>query len=79
MDCVNALTGSPAAAILLPTERHAGILRQTLRELPHLRGNVVHDLHTAVLMRDHGIKQIVTRDTDFHKFPFLGVLDPLAG
>lgn len=78
MDFVNALIGSPAASMLLPTERHAGVLRETVRELPHLRGNIVHDAHTAVLMREHGISQIYTRDTDFHRFPFLSVFDPLS-
>ncbi len=63
--------------ILTPTERHATVLLQTLREFPELRGNVFHDLHIAVLMREHGISQICTRDTDFYRFPFLTVVDPL--
>jgi uncharacterized protein len=29
-------------------------------------------------MREHGIKRIITRDTDFHRFSFLEVVDPLA-
>jgi predicted nucleic acid-binding protein len=37
----------------------------------------VHDLHTAVLMREHGISRIVTRDADFRRFRFLDVVDPL--
>ena len=36
------------------------------------------DAHTAVLMREHGIRCIVTRDTDFHRFPFLESVDPLT-
>jgi len=39
----------------------------------------MHDVHTAVLMREHGIREICTRDTDFHRFPFLKVIDPVAG
>ena len=31
----------------------------------------------AVLMREHGVSRICTRDTDFHRFPFLSVVDPL--
>lgn len=27
-------------------------------------------------MREHGIKRIYTRDTDFHRFPFLEPVDP---
>ena len=50
---------------------------EALRELPDIRGNLAHDLHTAVLMREHGVSRIVTRDTNFHRFPFLTVIDPL--
>jgi uncharacterized protein len=46
--------------------------------VPHLVGNLVHDAHTAILMREHGIRRIITRDVDFHRFPFLEVVDPLA-
>jgi predicted nucleic acid-binding protein len=53
------------------------VLEGTLAEMPHLAGNIVHDTHTAVLMREHGIRQICTRDTDFSRFPFLEVIDPL--
>lgn len=67
---------SPAASILLSTSRHATILCQVLAEIPGLRGNILHDAHTAVLMREHGIKEIYTRDMDFHRFPFIKVLDP---
>jgi len=29
-------------------------------------------------MREHGIKRIYARDTDFHRFPFLEPIDPTA-
>ncbi len=73
---IEELLASPGFGLLLATERHAAVLSQTLSELPAIRGNVVHDLHTAVLMREHGISRICTRDADFRRFPFLTVLDP---
>jgi predicted nucleic acid-binding protein len=51
---------------------------EVFEEMPTLSGNVMHDAATAVLMREHGIKSIYTRDADFHRFRFLEVLDPLA-
>ena len=42
-----------------------------------IRGNVVHDMHTVVLMREHGITEIRTTDADFHQFRFLTVVNPL--
>ena len=40
-------------------------------------GNLLHDARTAILMREHGIGRICTRDTDFNQFPLLEVIDPL--
>lgn len=74
---LDALQASRALSMLTPSPKHGSILRETVDELPDVRGNLVHDLHTAVLMREHGISRIYTRDTDFHRFPFLTVHDPL--
>tara|TARA_Y100001934_G_scaffold10446_1_gene13441 strand:- start:2415 stop:2828 length:414 start_codon:yes stop_codon:yes gene_type:complete len=63
--------------LLMQTDRHRQVLQMTLGELPDVRANLIHDLHTAVLIREHGIARIYTRDTDFHRFPFLDVVDPL--
>jgi predicted nucleic acid-binding protein len=54
------------------------VLAEVIEEVPLLAGNVLHDAATAVLMREHGIRQIYTRDTDFHRFPFLEGIDPLS-
>ena len=67
-----------SSGALIPTERHGDVAAQVIAELPHLSGNVMHDAHTAILMREHGIARICTRDTDFNRFPFLEVIDPLA-
>ena len=44
--------------------------------LPRLRNLAAsadqHDL-LAVLMREHGVSRICTRDTDFHRFPSLSI------
>jgi uncharacterized protein len=75
---VEALLASPGFGILVPTERHSTVAAQVIQEIPHLAGNMMHDAHTAVLMREHGIRRIYTRDTDFHRFPFLEPLDPVS-
>ncbi len=77
-DFIAALLASPGLAVLVPTPRHAEVAAQVIAELPHLAGNLFHDAHTAVLMREHGIRRILTRDTDFHRFPFLEAVDPLT-
>jgi len=76
-DFVAALLSSPGLSVLIATQRHADVAAQVFTELPHLAGNLLHDVHTAILMREHGIHRVCTRDTDFHQFPFIEVVDPL--
>jgi toxin-antitoxin system PIN domain toxin len=74
---IESLLASPGLRLLVETQRHSQIAAQVVAELPELRGNVLHDAHTAILMREHGVRRVVTRDSDFHRFPFLEVIDPL--
>jgi toxin-antitoxin system PIN domain toxin len=75
---VGALLASPALGVLTETDRHAAVAGEVLQSIPRLSGNLFHDTHTAILMREHGIRRICTRDADFHRFPFLEVVDPLT-
>jgi toxin-antitoxin system PIN domain toxin len=77
-DFVATLLASRGLGVLVPTERHAEVAAQVISELPQLAGNLFYDAHTAILMREHGIRRIVTRDTDFHRFSFLERVDPTA-
>ena len=74
---IDSILAAPGFALLTETSRHRAVLEQTIAELPDLRGNILHDAHTAVIMRENGINQIYTRDTDFARFPFLTIIDPL--
>jgi len=74
---VTSLLASPGISVLVPTQRHADVASEVFSELPYLAGNILHDAHTAILMREHGIRQNCTRDTDFSRFPFLEIIDPL--
>ncbi len=44
-----------------------------------VRGNLVPDAHLAALLHQHGVRRLYSADTDFLKFRFLDVLNPLAG
>ena len=74
---ISGLLESPGLSILTNGERHDEHLAAIVREVPDLRGNLLHDAHTVALMREHGISAIYTRDSDFHRFPSLEVRDPL--
>ena len=71
------LLALPSFGLLLPTPNHSSILSEVAIELPDIHGNLVHDMHTAILMREHGITQICTLDRDFRRFPFLEIVNPL--
>jgi toxin-antitoxin system PIN domain toxin len=79
MSFIEALLASPGLTVLVETDRHADVARTVLDEVPAASGNLIHEAHTAILMREHGIRRIVTNDADFHRFGFLDVIDPLAG
>jgi toxin-antitoxin system PIN domain toxin len=67
------LFGIPNIVILSETERHA----QTLdRLLAHARpiGNDVHDAHIAAVMIEHGVRDILSNDADFRRFPGIRVV-----
>ena len=75
---VQSLLRSPGLSVLQETSRHSDVARAVLAGRPPMAGNLVFDAHTAVLMREHGVSRIYTRDTAFHSFPFVEVVDPLA-
>lgn len=75
---LEALLESPSCQVLVPTARHPLVLAAVIAETPGLAGNQVHDAHIAMLMREHGIRTIVTRGRDFRRFPFVETLDPLT-
>ena len=42
-----------------------------------VRGNLVPDAHLAAVLLQHGVRKLYTTDTDFRKFSFLKVVNPL--
>lgn len=78
LEFLTPLLDSDVVSVLRPTERHEQVMRATVEEFGAPAGNLFHDLHTAVLMREHGVSEIMTADTDFRKFPFLTVTNPVA-
>jgi toxin-antitoxin system PIN domain toxin len=71
------ILAADVVTVLGPTPRHETLLRATVRQFGKPAGNLFHDLHTAVTMREHGVSEIMTADTDFRKFPFLTVTNPV--
>lgn len=73
---VLSLALDPAVDILEHTGNHARVLDEVLTDLPHLRGNLMHDAHIAALMKEHGVSTIATADQHFRLFTFLKIINP---
>lgn len=78
LSILRALLASPSLRILAETDRHEAVLAEIVEDVPGVKGNLVRDAHIAVVMREHGIRQIAARDGVFHRFPFIEVVDPPA-
>ena len=63
--------------VLAAGENHWSILRKILEETTYPSGNLFFDIRTVVLMREHGIREIYTSDTDFLQFKGIKVINPL--
>lgn len=78
-DFVAAMLESPGLSVMVEGTRHREVATELAEKVSGLCGNLVHDAHTVALMLEHGIHRIYTRDSDFHRFPGIQVIDPLIG
>jgi len=74
---LDALLSVPNFRVLGGTDRHWSSLCDLVTELGEPSGNFFFDVHTAALMREHGIRRIASADNDFAKFTGLEVVNPL--
>ena len=75
---VDRLWEAPSFSLLVETNHHADVLAALAAEYPRMTGNILHDLHTVALMKEHGVTEIRSADADFHQFKFLSVVNPLS-
>ncbi len=73
---IDALLRLPHVRLLAEEEGFWELYREVTRAVP-ARGNLVPDAHLAALLRQHGIRTLYTNDSDFRKFKFLDVRNPL--
>ena len=68
----------PNMRVLTAGSRHWSVLRDLVAQIAHPSGNLFFDIRTVALMREHGIRQIFTADTDFLQFADIEVVNPIA-
>ncbi|HKK18903.1 MAG TPA: TA system VapC family ribonuclease toxin [Opitutales bacterium] len=74
---VASLLALPRCRCLSETTDFAGDYARITKSL-NIRGNLVPDAHIATILHQHGVERIYTVDSDFRKFDFLDVINPLA-
>ena len=75
---IEALLASHSLRLLGPTEAHATTLAEVLASLPPGSG-VPPGLETAVLLREHGVRELLSADRGMRRYAFLSVRDPVHG
>ena len=72
------LLDSPSAHLLFPGNGHRAALAAVLAMLPAGRG-LPAGLETAVILREHDVRELLTADPGMKRFAFLSTRDPLHG
>ena len=73
---VEKLIALPRTRVVTETESFPDDYRRVTDEVI-AAGNLVPDAHVATILREHGVRRLYTADTDFRKFDFLEVVNPL--
>ena len=66
---------SPSLRLLGPTPRHATVLVEVLGSIDATSGPPP-GLAVAVLLREHGVRELLSTDRTMRRYPFLDVRDP---
>ena len=72
---VAALIGHPNVQMVSEGPRHFELAAQAL-QAPGVHGNLVCDAKIAAVLAEHGVREFVTFDQDFHRFADLRVRSP---
>jgi toxin-antitoxin system PIN domain toxin len=69
--------GSPSLVLLSESDAHWSVLRGIVKSA-EIRGPRVHDARIAAICLGHGVRELLTADRDFSRFPALRVRNPLV-
>lgn len=72
---ISALLSVAHLRVLSEEEGFWQVYESVAASLP-VRGNLVPDAHLAALLRQHGVRTLITNDSDFRKFGFLRLSNP---
>jgi predicted nucleic acid-binding protein len=76
---LDALRASPSLRFLGPTERHAEACAEVLALREPGAAGLPGSFATAVTLREHGVRELLSPDPDMRRWRFLEVRDPFQG
>jgi predicted nucleic acid-binding protein len=75
---LDALLGSPSAVVLSPSAAHLKVVRDVIA-LTAPEHELPPGFETAVLLREHDVRELLSADPSMRRYPFIAVSDPLRG
>jgi len=78
IDQIDAWLDSPSLELLAEGADHWSVLRE-LVENARIAGPAIHDARIAAICISNGVRELLTADRDFGRFPALATYNPLAG
>lgn len=73
---LRSLTSLPRVRMIGEEDGFIGHYEMVTRDMA-VRGNLVPDAQLAGILHQHGVRRLYSTDSDFRKFPFLEVVNPL--
>ena len=77
LDQLRAWRESPSLALLAEDDSYWPVLESIVTRA-RLTGPAIHDARIAALCLRHGVRELLTADRDFSRFPELRIRNPLA-
>ena len=74
---IDQLFRSPSLVALGPTSRHAAVMCEVLAGFG--TGTLPAGFDSAVILREHGVRELLGTDAGMRRFAFLTVIDPFSG
>lgn len=74
---IESLMASESLRMLSPTERHGAVLAELLAGATE--PGLPAGLETAAVLREHGVRDLLSADRGMRRFAFLSVQDPVHG
>lgn len=75
---IEEILAAPNLRLLKEGEDHWRVFMDITRNHPGMYGPFLYDCHLAAMLKEHGVKKILTADKGFSRFSFLTIINPFG-